>query len=393
MGVHDDDILDFDFVDEATRELPPAPRTGQPPAPREGGGSGGGGRGDGRGPRRPQFSAPHGLTPLLRLVGLVVFAIALVVLLAVWAQGCAGDDAQSTYTTYSTEIGAVAADSAKIGEDLATTLTTPGLEQADLETKLDGLIQRQQVGVQRAREVDPPGPLTPAHLHAIEALQFRVTGLQGMLGAFVDTKDGKDSTAAGELLATQGQRLITSDVVWKDLFQAAFAAQAKEESVDVTAPASVFVENVDLYSARSMSAIWQRIHGASTGGTPTGLHGNMIAYVKATPSNTQLSTQTETTLAVSTDLGFEVGVTNSGEEQEVQVEVTLTIPKQPNPIVKTATIDLIDPGETKAVTFTDFPDIPFGEGTTVQVSVKPVPGETKTDNNSAEYPVVFTLTP
>ncbi len=390
MGVHDDDILDFDFVDEATRELPAPSRGGQQPPVREGGGGGGGG---GRGPRRPQFAAPHGLTPLLRLLGLVVFAIALVVLLAIWAQGCTGDDAQKTYTAYSTEIAAVAGDSEKIGVDLAATLTTPGLEQADLETKLDGLIQRQQLDVQRARELNPPGPLTPAHQHAIEALEFRVSGLQGMLGAFEDTKDGKDSTAAGELLAAQGQRLETSDIVWKDLFQSGFTAEAKRANADVAAPASIFVENVDLYSSRSMSAIWQRIHGASTGGTPTGLHGNMLAYVKATPSNTQLSPQTETTLTVSTDLGFEVGVTNSGEEQEVQVEVTLTIPKQPNPIVKTATIDLIDPGETKAVVFTDFPDIPFGEGTTVQVSVKPVAGETKTDNNSAEYPVVFTLTP
>ena len=54
-------------------------------------------------------------------------------------------------------------------------------------------------------------------------------------------------------------------------------------------------------------------------------------------------------------------------------------------------IDIIDPAETKEVSFTDFPDIPFGEGTTVQVSTKPVPGEVNTTNNSLEFPVVFTL--
>ena len=84
-------------------------------------------------------------------------------------------------------------------------------------------------------------------------------------------------------------------------------------------------------------------------------------------------------------------MTNSGENQEVGVKVRLTIPAQPSPIVKNATIDVIDPGETKAVTFSDFPDFPFGEGTTVQVQVLPVPGETNTGNNSAEYPVVFSL--
>ena len=48
---------------------------------------------------------------------------------------------------------------------------------------------------------------------------------------------------------------------------------------------------------------------------------------------------------------------------------------------------------TAVCPFSDFPDFPFGENTTVQVSVEPVPGETRTDNNSAEYPVVFTLEP
>ena len=48
---------------------------------------------------------------------------------------------------------------------------------------------------------------------------------------------------------------------------------------DLTAPPSVFVENTELYSARSMTAIWLRIHGASTGGTPSGVHGTMLEKV------------------------------------------------------------------------------------------------------------------
>ena len=35
--------------------------------------------------------------------------------------------------------------------------------------------------------------------------------------------------------------------------------------------------------------------------------------------------------------------------------------------------------------------VPFGEQTTVKVDVDPVPGETNTSNNTAEYPVIFTL--
>jgi hypothetical protein len=386
VTVHDDDILDFDFVEDETRELP-APGGPRPP--------GGGPPPSGpRGPRRPQFRTPQGIMPLLRLAGFVAFAILVVVLLAVWVQGCAGDDTATADANYMADIGAVGRDSQKIGNDLATLLTTPGLAQSELETRLGGLIQQQQLDVTRAQDIDAPGPLTPAHASAIQALNLRVSGLQGLLDTFRSTKDSDDATAAGQQLAAQGQRLEASDVVWKDLFQGVADEQMASEGVqDVKAPASVFVQNPDLYTARSMSSIWQRVHGASTGGTSPGAHGSALAYTKVQPANIQLSTTTETRIDISTDLSFEVGVQNSGENQEVGVKVTLTIPAQPTPIVKNGTIDVIDPGETKVVTFADFPDFPFGEDTTVQVSVKPVAGETNTGNNSAEYPVVFSLEP
>jgi hypothetical protein len=385
--VHDDDILDFDFVDDETREIAPSPRQGGRP-PGDGDSRGGGG------PRRPQFRAPHGITPLLRLAALVAFAVVIVVLLAVWVQGCAAEDDATAYGDYFADVNGVGQDSAKIGAELATMLTTPGLTQAELESKLAGFVQRQQLDVEHARDLDPPGPLTPAHENAVESLELRVSGLQGLLDTFRATKDTEDAAAAGRQLATNGLRLEASDVVWRDLFQGLARQTATANGVQsATVPASVFVENVDLYTSRSLSSIWQRVHGASTGGTPGGLHGSQLAYTQVNPDGVQLSTSAETKITISTDVSFEVGVTNSGENQEVGVKVRLTIPAQPRAITKTSTIDVIDPGETKTVNFADFPDFPFGEDTTVQVEVLPVPGETKTDNNSAEYPVVFTLQP
>jgi hypothetical protein len=383
VSTHDDDILDFDFVDDATEERP---------ASGDAAGRGTGTRSPERRPQRPRLPSASKATPLLRLVGLVALAIVLVVLLVVWVQGCSSDKQRDAYNDYMTEIGVVGSDSQKIGEDLATLITTPGLKQAELERKLAGLVQQQQLGVERAGEIDPPGPLTPPHEHAVEALQLRVGGMQRLLQTFKSTASSKDASAAGLQLAAQATRLSASDVVWADLFEAEAETVAEAEGVDgVTAPSSVFVENPELYSARSMTAIWQRVHGASTGGTPSGLHGSGLAYTKALPSGQQLSVSTETTIIVSTDLSFEVGVTNTGENQEVRIEVTLTIPKQPAPIVKKGLIDLIDPGETKAIVFQDFQEVPFGSNTTVQVEVKPVPGEQNTTNNSAEYPVIFSL--
>ena len=382
MSTHDDDILDFDFFDEgATHEDAPT---------REG--RGGDGRPPRGGPRRPQFRAPGGLTPLLRLVGLIAFAILIVVLLVVWAQGCASDNQRGSYRSYMKEISSIGSDSAGIGADLAQELTTPGKKQSVLLEDLGGLIQRQQGDVTRAQKLHPPGPINAAHEHAIDALQLRVDGIKGLASAFEATATSRDSVQAGITLAEKAQRLLASDVVWSDLFKT--QAELELQSRNVTGvggvPKSVFVANTELYTAKSLALVWQRVHGASTGGTTTGVHGTNIEYVKVLPAGTQLGSA-ETTVHVSTELAFVVAVKDGGDSQEVQVQVTLTIPTQPNPIVKTATIPVIDPGEVKTVTFKDFSTLPPGEPLKVKVDVKPVKGEQRTDNNTAEYPILTTI--
>jgi hypothetical protein len=92
-----------------------------------------------------------------------------------------------------TGLKAVGDESATIGRELSELLTTPGLQQADLETQLAGLVQRQQLGVENAAELDPPGPVRPEHESSLEALRFRVSGLQGLLDTFVATKTSSGS--------------------------------------------------------------------------------------------------------------------------------------------------------------------------------------------------------
>jgi hypothetical protein len=382
VTTRDEDILDFDFFGE---EEPPSwedPPDEGPGPPRD------------RGPRGrgPRFRSPGNLTPLLRLVGLIALAILIVVLLAVWVEGCATDRKRERYTDYVTEIGSVGNASAKLGQDLATTLTTPGLKLEDLDAKLGGYVQTAENQVQRAEDLGAPGPLHNAHEGAIEALRFRVNGLRGLQTAFQGTADATDAAAAGLELAAQGQRLLASDIVWADAFRTrAQTVLESEEALGIQVPTSEFVADDEIMSPSDLAAIWQRIQGASTGGTPSGLHGSGISYVRALPSGQNLSTTTETTILVTDELAFEVGVEDTGDSQEVQLKVTLTIPSQPDPIVQTKTIPIIDPGETKAVTFQIGSLVPFGEQVSVKVDVDPVQGETNTANNTAEYPVIFTL--
>jgi hypothetical protein len=377
------DDIEFDFFDE------PKPREDEPrrrPARRLGGAGG---------PPRRAVRPPRGFTPLLRLAGLIAFAILIVVVLVFWVQSCQGASKQSAYQNYMAQVSTIAQDSEQTGKELNNLLATPGLKEADLESKLASFAQQEQQDLARARSLTPPGPLRPAHASVIDALEFRVSGLRGLASAFRATagQPAARAAAAGQLLAKQTERLTTSDVVWEDLFKARAVELLRTEGIGgVAVPKSSFLQNPDLASARSLESVWQRIHGATTGGALGGLHGTSLVSVKALPQGQTLApAPTENTVTASTDLAFQVTVRNAGNSQEVSIPVTLTIQRSPQNIVKKATIDLLNPGESKTVTLGNLGQPPFGVRTTIRVVVQPVPGEKNIGDNSAQYPVVFSL--
>src|SRR5215203_5626736 len=375
------DDIDFDFFDEPpTQEAPPRRRGGDRPS--------------GRAPR-PPMRPPAGFTPLLRLVGLVAFGILIIVLLVFWVQSCRSDSKHDAYADYMDEMGQVARDSTQVGRQLNTILTTPGIRQAQLQNRLDGLAQQQEQDVARAREIVPPGPLREEHRSAVAALEERVVGLRRLQDAFQQTASQTDRDEAGELLATQMRRFVASDVMWEDLFRVPSVATLQQEDISgVRVPESVFLTTPDLATARAMAPVFDRIHGASTGGTPTGTHGNGIVQTRALPTGQVLKTGEDNTVVATADLAFEVTVENSGDSQEVRVQVRLTVQQSPRPIEKQATIDLINAGERKTVVFRNLGQIvQFAQKTNVVVEVDAVPGEKNTANNKSTYPVIFTLTP
>jgi hypothetical protein len=350
-----------------------------------------------RGPRRPgpPTRRPTGVTPLLRLVGLIAFAIFLVVVLVLVVQSCRGSSKQKSYKNYMRDVSQIAQGSASVGRDLSDTLTTPGTKPAQIAQGLDRLAQRQSQYAAQAEQLRSPGPLRIEHQHLIEVLQLRSSGLSRLADAFRQTASSKDASSAGALLADQAQLLAASDVNYDFYFREPSIRELRHQGITgVPVPDSNLIDNPDFTTTRAMTLIFQRSHGAQTGGTPSGLHGTGLVSTKVLPGGIELSTSQNDPIPTSTELAFEVAVKDTGDSQEVRIPVTLTIDRPANqggPIVRKATIDSIDPGETKTVTFRELPQPPFGIQTTVKVDVRPVPGEKRTSNNSASYPVIFSL--
>jgi hypothetical protein len=146
----------------------------------------------------------------------------------------------------------------------------------------------------------------------------------------------------------------------------------------------------------AMSLLLQRLRGTSSSGHVTGLHGTNLVSVRATPNGPTLSASTDLNKVIATpNLGFDVTVHDGGNSQEVGIKVTLTIQRAQTSgkaIVQTKTISVIDPGQDVVVHFTN-----FNVGSLIALTAKltvdvaAVPGEADKNNNSASYPVIFSL--
>jgi hypothetical protein len=385
MTERDTDI-DFDFFEEEppTQESSRTDRLMR----RSGGGP--------RGPQRPP-RAPTNLTPLLRLVGLIAFAILIIVLFVFWVQSCREAGKTKTYKSYMTKVSEVAASSHQIGQGLSQALLAQGLKQAAVESRISGLARQEQLDVDRAREITPPGTLRDEHAALIEALQFRVSGLNGLANALAATVTTKNTTRAAGVLASQMQRFLASDVIYDDEFKQPSIAELNRQGVTGTnesggalVPDSNFLQSADFVTTTSMVSVLTKIRGGAVTPSQGGLHGTNIVSVKVLPAGTELSTSTQTPVTVRTNLAFEVTIEDSGDSQETGIPVKLTIVQAGNnPVEKTARINFISPGETRVITFKNFPAPSFDSPAQLKIEVQPVPGETKTDNNSADYPVIF----
>ena len=361
MNTFDDDDIEFDFFDE--------PET-----------------------------VEAGVVPLARLVGLIAIAIVIVVALVFWVGACQGKSKHAEYAAYVSKVHTLAQSSTRLGNEFAVKLLSAGLKQTDLESSLQTYAQQEQQAYDEAQQIRPPGPLRTIHQNLVDAIELRAKGLAGLGDALAQASSAKKSVAATtaetDALTAQAQLLTASDVVWDQLYRLPATQEMKAQNVTgVVIPESQFIVNPDLVSARSFGLLLERLGGASTGGTPTGKHGDGLVSVVANPGAVALSASSATTVKVSAGLTFVATVEDSGNFQEVNVPVTLTITIGKKTILRRQEISLIQAAQQATVTFGNFslPADAFGAKATVTVNVGAVAGEINLANNKASYTVFFTL--
>ncbi len=113
--------------------------------------------------------------------------------------------------------------------------------------------------------------------------------------------------------------------------------------------------------------------------------------MEALPAGQRLSSGRENTVTATSDLRFAVSIQNTGRAAVRHVQVTLRVQQSPSPIALSRTAGVIRPGRQRTIVFSNLGQVQFATRTTIRVSIVPVLGEGNVANNTATYPVIFSL--
>lgn len=323
-------------------------------------------------------------------------AVLIVIILFIALKGCLGSRKDSAFKNYATDVNALLASSNAESKALYTALSTPpkggtGGDSLDVQNIVNTQAQDAQDLVNRAKNLDHPGELDQANNWLVQTLQFRADALDQIANAVPAALGDKDRKVAIDKIAAQNQALLTSDVVYSQRTLPDLNSAFQDRDINRQFPRSNFLPIDQILTWLDPKGVEEELNkvagGAADETATAGLHGTGIGAV--TVGDTELTEGDVNRVAATPPPTFDVQVENQGDNEETQVEVTVTVTGGKT-ITKTGTIPRIAAGETGTAT------IPLGQppatdGTsTVKVDVAPVPGEGTKDNNSAEYQVAFT---
>ena len=339
--------------------------------------------------RKPQLRrAQGGTSPTLRLALLIAGLVVLAIVIVIAITSCGGGK-KGEFESYLADVTLLTVESDAIGEQTSTVMFSRAIP-SELRAQLQGIGTQQQQITERTLQLEVPSDLTEQHESLVTAMQLRTNGLNGLAQAFGQLGDLGSDEEAGAVLGQQASRLTASDVVYADLFEGPTMTILAEQDVQgVEVPSSVFVTDPDLYTRATMTELLNNLGGGTDGG---GLRGTSLISVTAQPGDLQLSPNDVNQLNISTDLGFEVVLRNSGDVQLTDVRVRLTLQQDGGPIRQNKTIDVLNPDQERIVTFKDFSgELDIAVLSNLIVSVPPVENETNLDNNSASYQIILSL--
>jgi len=324
--------------------------------------------------------------------------LVIVILLVVAFRGCLDARKETAIKDYVSESTELARQSALQGDSLFNDLLSGPGDQGqaiDRENAVNALRVESATLVDRANDLDVPDETSDAQRYLVESLELRRDALAAVADAIPGALADQERRESTNAISSVMQVFLASDVLITARYLPSLKRDVSDEDLEdeVTYPRARRLEFVPDIQWVEPSFVADQIEGIRTGegasGTATpGLHGNGLGTVSL--GGVALVPGGSATVPLSDDLAFDVQVVNQGENNETDVTVRVTVGRGDDAIDVEDTIDAIAVGEQQTATIPLGSQPPTGQNVPINVVVEAVPGEEKTDNNEADFTVIFT---
>jgi hypothetical protein len=323
----------------------------------------------------------------------VVVGLVVVLLLVIGFRGCLDarkERAMEDYVRTANEL--VNLSKAESGT-LFDTLSAPSDQTQDVnrQNQANQLRVESATIADRAADLDPPDELADAQEYFLEALELRRDALAEIAAQLPGALAQEERRSSTGRIAQMMQVLSASDVLLRARFRPNLEAALEQEDIAEDPPSNeelTFVEDIDWVNPDFVADEIAGIRGGEGGEATPGLHGNGLGTVSL--AGVALTPGGSATVPLAQDAAFDIQVVNQGDSTETDVRVTATVGQGDDAIELEETIDEIAPGEAQTATIPLSEQPPTGQNVPISVRVEPVSGEEVTDNNEAEFTVIFT---
>ncbi len=346
-------------------------------------------------PRRPTSTGgaraldQHTLMVRRRVAAAIGLVLLIVIVLGI--SSCLNGRKESALKDYNEHVGQLVQSSdQQVSHPLFSTLASANSKSPlDVEVQIDQLRIQAQSQAAQAKSLSVPGDMTAAQRNLLLALDLRAEGLVKLAGQVRSALGGQGKSASA-LIAGDMEMFLASDVIYSQrvapLIQQTLASNGVH---DQTTPASSFLPNVGWLEASTVLArlTGQAASSSSSTQIAPGTHGHSLTGVSIGAQSLQPS-PTLNHIAGGANPTFTVMVENGGTNPETNVKVELSVTTGGRTVKASHVVTKTEPGSTAKV------DIPVtgltqGVASRITVDIKPVPGETNTENNKGTFLAVF----
>lgn len=331
-----------------------------------------------RPPRRPEQQQI-----LLRRGLALGGALIVLILIVLGVKGCLNARKQEELSSYARNVSQIVDVTDQTSKAFFGKLSNPGkLTVTEFVAEVNADRSAMNNYVKRVETLETPGEM--GHAQSALKLVYELRGsAMGEIAAQMSTALG--NVGAGKATAAIANRmrmLMASDVLYAAVVRPEIDSVLASNGVEGgDVPQSAFLpDGTRWLDGAAISAALSSVSGSSRKAAP-GVHG--LGLVGASIGGTELVSESTTAVTSSGAPEVEVKVQNQGESTENGVSVSVTV----NGHTLQGSISSIGVGETASATIPLTP-APRGRAT-LEVNVKPVPGEQVTENNKASYTVEF----